>query len=169
MNDVKNARRNRKYRYFHQTNAKGIIKEESVDLHDCRAAEMSLQEGILSFCFPDGFYVMRNDSEGRKIFYTGEAQVEFPLLCPDEDGITIYVFTKDNDKTIREEYTAEDFMKLINEKSYSLEFLYSYIGFQAFKFDGWLWFDDEPYHKECEFTILAKKALYHWNTMYEEE
>lgn len=157
------------YRYFHQTNAEGITEKESVGLHDCRANRMSLQEGILSFYFPDGFYIGRNDSDGRKIFYTDESQVEFPLLYSDEAGITIYVFTEENEKTIREEYTAENFMKLINEKLYSLEFLYSYIGFQTFKFDCWLWFDEEPYHKECELIISTEKVLYYWNNMYEEE
>lgn len=156
------------YKYLHQINAEGIIEEESVDLHDCRAARMSLQEGILCFCFPDGFYVGRNESDGRKTYYTDESQVEFPLLYSDEDGITIYVFTEEDGKTIREECTAEDFMKLINDKSYSLEFLYAYIGFQTFKFDCWLWFDEEPYHKECELIISAEKAIYQWNTMYEE-
>ncbi|HBI60239.1 MAG TPA: hypothetical protein DDY31_03340 [Lachnospiraceae bacterium] len=156
------------YRYFHQTNAEGIIEEESVGLHDCRADRMSLQKGMLSFYFSDGFYVMRNDSAGRKVFYTEEAQAEFPLLYSDADDITIYVFTEENEKTIREEYTVDDFINLINEKSYSLEFLYSYIGYQTFKFDCWLWFDEEPYHKECELIISAGKVFYRWNTMHEE-
>ena len=144
-------------------------KEESVGLHDCNATRVSLNDGVISFYFQDGFYVVQKNGDDRKVFYTGEAQVEFPLLYPDDVDVTIYIFTKENGKTIREEYEFEDFMKLINEKMYSLEFLYEFIGYLSFKFDCCLWFDEEPYHKECEIIIAAEKAVCRWNDMYETE
>lgn len=87
------------YRYSYQTGTANIVEEESVSLHDCKATQISLKEGTLSFYFPDGFYVARNGSDGRKVFYTGEAKVEFPLLYPDDTDITIYVFTEENGET----------------------------------------------------------------------
>ncbi|MDE6852031.1 MAG: hypothetical protein K2J67_06020, partial [Lachnospiraceae bacterium] len=117
------------FRYSQQTNA--FIRadnDKNVGLHDCKATHISWNDGELSFYFPNGFWVEQQVGACRKSFYTGEARVEFPLLYHDDTDVTIYIFTKENDKTIRDECVLEDFIKLINEKKYQLEFLYAYIG-----------------------------------------
>lgn len=158
------------YKYSHQLNTYDSAgKEGSVGFHDCKATRISLEDGVLTFYFQDGFDVVKEIGDLKKVYYTGESRLEFPLLYPDEIDVLIYIFTNDNGKTIREECELGDFMKLINEKKYSLEFLYEYVGYMAFRFNCMLWFDEKPYNKECELVISAKKAFCRWDDMYEAE
>lgn len=156
------------YRYCYHTSTEIITEDTDVSLHDCKATQISLKNGLLSFSFPDGFWIRKKDSAGKKLFYTDEGQVNFTLLYAADVAVTIYIFTEKNGKTIRKELTIEEFVHQINDKLYSLEFFYSYIGYQTFKFDCWIWFDKEPYHKECELIISAQEISYQWNNIYEE-
>lgn len=145
-----------------------ITEDINISLHDCRATQILLEDKFLSFSFPDGFWVRKKDSTNDKLFYTDEGQVNFTLLYSADVAVTIYIFTEESGKTIREELTIEEFMHQMNNKLYSLEFLDSYIGYQTFKFDCWIWFDKEPYHKECELIISSQKISYQWNNIYKE-
>ncbi len=156
------------YKYNHSFNTKMITSGEHINLHDCKATQISLKNKTLFFTFPEGFWIERNNIPTSKKYYTGEAQMEFPLLYSEDIAIIIYIFTKDGKNTIRTEYTLNDLMKQINTNLCSLEFLYSYISSQTFRFDCWLWYDKEPYHKECELIISAENVIYHWNEVYEE-
>lgn len=156
------------YKYCHHTSTEIITEDTNISLHDCRATQIVLEDGIFSFIIPDGFWIKTNDSSSETLFYTDKAQVNFPLLYSSDVAVTIYIFIEKNGKVIREELTIEEFMHQINNKLCSLEFLYSYIGYQTFKFDCWIWFDEEPYHKECELTISSKEMVYQWNNMYKE-
>ncbi len=156
------------YKNCHHTSTEIITQDINVSLHDCKATKVSLEDEILSFSFPDGFWVRNKDNTDKKLFYTDEGQVNFMLLYADDIAVTIYIFTEKDGKIIREECTIEKFMSQINNGLCSLEFLYSYIGYQTFKFDCWIWFDKEPYHKECELIISAQEIVYQWNNLYEE-
>lgn len=157
------------YKYTHNTNTEIITENEMISLHDCHATQMSLNNYTLSFYFPDGFEVAQGSVSDMKLYYTGASQVDFSLLYSADCAITIYIFTENNGETLRTEYTVEDFMRQLNTDGYSLEFLYAYIGVQTFRFDCWLWFEDEPYHKECELIISAESVTYQWNEMYEKD
>ena len=156
------------YRYCHYISTEMITEDINISLHDCRAPQILLEDKFLSFSFPDGFWVRKKDSTNDKLFYTDESQVNFTLLYSADVAVTIYIFTEESGKTIREELTIEEFMHQMNNKLYSLEFLDSYIGYQTFKFDCWIWFDKEPYHKECELIISSQKISYQWNNIYKE-
>lgn len=145
-------------------------EKDDISLHDCRATKIVLQDNILSFIFKDGFWVSGNhrNNLSKKSSYTDESEVKFKLLDEDiESNITIYVFTDTNEenKTIRESIPLEIFAEDING-GMELEFLYSYKGYQSFVFECWLWFDDEPYHKECVIIISADEVTYSWNTLF---
>lgn len=156
------------YKYCHHTSTELITENINVSLHDCKATQILLEDRLLSFTFPDGFWVTKKDNVNEKLFYTDEGQVNFTLLYAADVAVTIYIFTEKNGKTIREELKIEEFIHQINSNLCSLEFLYSYIGYQTFKFDCWIWFDKEPYHKECELVISAQEMSCQWNNMYEE-
>lgn len=156
------------YQYHHHINTELITQDTNVSLHDCKATQISLNDKLLSFLFPDGFWVSKKDSDNEKLFYTDEGQVNFTLLYDAKVAVTIYIFTEKDGKIIREELTIEELIHQINEKLCSLEFLYSYIGYQTFKFDCWIWFNTEPYHKECELIISSQEIVYQWNNLYEE-
>lgn len=47
------------YQYCHHTNTEIITQDTNVGLHDCKATQVSLKDGLLSFSFPDGFWVRK--------------------------------------------------------------------------------------------------------------
>ena len=65
-------------------------------LHDCRAERMAYENGVLSFCFPDGFWVTPDHplNTTGKIVKTGPSEVKYRILDEDIDGVDIYVFTE---------------------------------------------------------------------------
>jgi len=148
-------------------------EKDDISLHDCRATKIALKDGILTFVFKEGFWVLEGNRNNfhKKLSYTDEAEVRFRTLYEDmESNITIYVFTdtKEENKAIRESVPFDRFMEQING-GMELEFLYSYKGYQSFIFECWLWFDEEPYHKECVVIVSADQVTYHWNMLYAEE
>lgn len=100
--------------------------------------------------------------------YTDESEVTFKLLSKKvEANITIYTFSQTENKniSIREEITFTQFANSINN-GMELEFLYSYSGYNSFIFECWLWFTEEPYHKECVLIISADEMTYYWNNLF---
>ncbi len=88
-------------------------------LHDCRAEHMNFTEGILSFDFPDGFWVIpgheKNTSE--ETVRTDASQVDFAIIDKDIYCIKIYLFKKKRKgAVIRKEWDLKDFMKAVNSE-----------------------------------------------------
>ena len=145
----------------------------NISLHDCRATKILLIDNTLSFVFKDGFFVSENSEYNHlgKLAYTDGSEVRFDL--PDkkaEADITVYVYSKSDagNISIREEIPFRKFAEDINS-GMELEFLYSYTGGGSFIFNCWLWFDAEPYHKECELIIFADEVRYFWNNLFADD
>lgn len=146
-------------------------EDSHISLHDCRATSASINDGILSFYFSDGFWVGENHANNylKKTVSTDKSKVDFHLACKNEDDVTIYVFTEEkNGKTIREEYDLKNFISCINNGTYELEFLYPYKGYNSIIFCCYIWFDEKPYSKECELVISTSKIVYYWNQLCED-
>lgn len=141
-------------------------ENNDIFLHDCRATKIESHDNMLSFIFKEGFWVSENNINNfhKKLSYTDESEVKFRILNED---ITIYIFTNTNEenKAIRESVPLDIFAEKING-GMELEFLYSYKGYQSFIFECWLWFNNEPYHKECVIIISADQVTYNWNTLF---
>lgn len=155
------------YKYS-DNNEKGDIS-----LHDCRATKIEKNNDSLLFVFKEGFWVSEcnRNNYNKKLSYTDESEVKFKMLDEDiESGITIYVFTDidEENKTIRESIPFNIFVEQINS-GMELEFLYEYKCYRSFIFECWLWFDEEPYYKECMIIIFADEITYSWNTLYVED
>ena len=104
----------------------------------------------------------------KKLSYTDKAEVRFDLTYKNsDDNITIYVFTEEDEKTIREEIGLHDLIDKLNS-GMELEFLNCYNGNDSVLFKCWLWFEEEPYHKECVLIISADDITYYWDQMYVE-
>lgn len=148
-------------------------KDSNISLHDCRATRASVNNGILSFYFPDGFWIGENHSENylKKTVSTDESKVDFHLTHKSDDDVTIHIFTdtdEKNGKAIREKCGLKNFINFINDGSYELEFLYLYKGYKSIIFYCWIWFDETPYSKECELIISTSKIMYYWNGLCED-
>ena len=144
--------------------------DEYVSLHDCRATKVTFENGVLKFVFQDGFWITQGhpDNMLHKTDRTGESEVKFLLENGDEYDVTLYVFEEREQETVREEWELDKFMECINKKNCALEFLYQYKGYHSMIIECWLWFDEEPYHKECELKLSLKDVEYYWNHLCED-
>ena len=148
-------------------------RNDDISLHDCRATEITVKEGYLSFLFEKGFWVLESNRNNYNecISYTDKSEVKFKTLSKDtESDVTVYIFTdiKESDKSIRETLTLNSLKEML-DNGMELEFLYSYRGYNSYIFECWLWFDYEPYHKECVLIISAEDAVYSWNELFKED
>lgn len=146
--------------------------DEHILLHDCRAVKASVKNGILSFYFPDGFWIGRDHKSNslKQTVRTDASKVKFHPAYGDDADVTIYLYTKmSSKKTVRRKCKLKKFIKKINNGSYQLEFLYPYKGYNTIKYDCCLWFDKKPYCLDCELVILTGQATYYWNRLCEDK
>lgn len=85
--------------------------DRHITLHDCHAEKMSFHNGILSFVFPDGFWITQYHSlnDSGNTVRTNSSQVDFQIVNGEIEGIEIYVFSKNRKgKIIRDEWEPLD-------------------------------------------------------------
>lgn len=144
------------------------FNNEHITLHDCCANSMNYENGVLSFVFPEGFWVtpQHNKNDSDKIVRTDLSQVDFELLDRVVEDVRVYIFREnENADTIREEWELEDFINKVNAGIFKVEFIDEYKTYQSYLYKCWVWFDDEPYHYECEIIIDSKNVTYNWNQL----
>ena len=80
--------------------------DEYISLHDCHGTKVSYEEGILTFGFEEGIWIVPGhpDNMVDETVRTDEAEVKFFLESADESDIRIYVFEKDGKKMLRKEW-----------------------------------------------------------------
>ena len=142
-----------------------IDTDDSVlSLHDCYANRIQFENSILSFYFQDGFWVSpshRANNSGKTV-RTDFSQVDYHV----HDDVSIYVFRKNIfGKTIRIEWTLEELVRLINNNTFRLEFLYQYKRYNEVLLKCWLHFDKAPYYYECQIEIPTFEVVYRWNNL----
>lgn len=139
-----------------------------ISLHDCRAANMYFESGVLSFVFPNGFWITsqhpQNKSENS--VRTTASQADFPLIDKTLDGVEIFIFKKNRKKeVIREEWKTEKVIQAVNSGDFQIEFITPYKSFQSMLFKCWIWFEVSPYHQECEIILNTDSVTYHWDEL----
>ncbi len=142
--------------------------DSCISLHDCRADKIIFENGILSFYFPNGFVVtsqhIKNQSDNT--VYTDCSQVDFPIADKDINGIEIYIFSKrKSGEIIREARKVQSFINDVNSGKYEVEFITQYKSAYSILFKCWIWFDNEPYHSECEIILNSNNGVYLWNNL----
>lgn len=135
-------------------------------LHDCRAEKMTYENGVLSFCFPDGFWVTGEhplNSTG-KIVKTGPSEVKYRILDEDIDGVDIYVFTeKKRRNALRVRWEPGNLLAAVNGGALQVEFITQYQSWQSILHKCWVWFDCR--HKECEIILHTDQTLWCWDNL----
>ena len=145
--------------------------ESLVSLHDCRADRAALEDGVLSFFFPDGFWVTSKhpDNPTENTVRTGPARVDFVLRDSGGDDAAVEVFTRLRwPHALRTAWELPRLLGVINERGWELEFLYQYPGGWDRVIECWLWFDRRPWHRECRLKLDVKQAFYCWNELRED-
>lgn len=141
--------------------------DEFISLHDCHATKVLFENGILTFVFEDGFWITPGHPENvtDKTIRTDSAEVQFILEVGDEFDVNCYVFNKKFKKTIREDWELSKLIECVNDKNYTLEFLYQYKNYRSMMIECWLWSKKKPYHRECELKLSLKDVKYYWNDL----
>lgn len=135
-------------------------------LHDCRAEKMTYESGVLSFCFPDGFWITRDhplNTTGKTV-KTGPSEVKYRILDEDIDGADIYVFTeKKRRNALRVSWEPENFLSAVNGGAFQVEFITEYRSYQSILHKCWIWFQQGSRYKECEMILHTDSSRYCWN------
>lgn len=136
-----------------------IEENEKIGLHDCRTNNIQYSNGVLTFTFPEGYYLL-NDI---KMKQTGKAEMQCYILDEEINGISVYIYkTKSSGKVIREDW-SDNFLTAVNDGAFEFEFVTTYRSYQHILFKGYIWFDTAPYHMECEIELHTNKIFYSWN------
>lgn len=137
-------------------------------LNGCQAQSISYEDGLLSFYFPNGFWIFKKHTENNlsDTVCTDNSMVTYHILNEEIDGISIYIFSKTkNKKVIREDWEPKNFINALNNKDFYVEFIKQYNSCQSVLHKCWIRFEQEPYHKECEIIINYDKVTYCWNKL----
>lgn len=139
---------------------KYITNEDGkIGLHDCRITNISYKNQILSFDFPEGFYILRKEEP----VLSGMSKMECHIIDEEIDGISIYIYRENSSgEVIREDWT-DNFISAVNDGSFEFEFVTTYRSYQHILFKGYVWFDNEPYSMECEIELHIDQISYMWN------
>lgn len=130
-----------------------------IGLHDCRINRMEYEQQVLSFDFPEGFYILEQTEPQR----CGNARMECHIVDEDIDGICVYIYRKSSKGNIVREDWSDNFIMAINNGSFEFEIVTTFRSYQRILFKGYVWFDVEPYHMECEIELHTDKITYMWN------
>ena len=142
--------------------------EQFLSLHDCRANRAELKEGVLSFWFEEGFWVIQSHPENPtgKTIRTGPSRVDYVLRDQDGDDVTAEIFTRLRwPHALRTSWELPKLLQAINEKGWGLEFLYQYPGGWNRIIECWFW----PKHKECMLKLDVQEVIYRWNDLCPEK
>ncbi len=136
-----------------------MIKEnEKIGLHDCRTNHIRYENYIMTFEFPEGYYLL-NSGEPQQ---TGKAEMRCHIVDEEIDGISVFIYRKKlSGKVIREDW-SDNFLTAVNKGSFEFEFVTTYRSYQHILFKGYVWFDREPYHMECEIELHTDDIFYSW-------
>ena len=140
-----------------------------ISLHDCRAEKIVYDHGILSFVFPNGFWITPQHPENHSdtAVRTDLSQVDYKIPNDPFCEIEISVFRKTfGKKVFRESWEIAKFINAVNSGTFQLEFVTQYKGFQSILHKGYIWFDKKPYHRECEIILPTDCAVYRWNQLH---
>ena len=144
--------------------------DEYVSLHDCHATKITYENGVLTFVFEDGVWIIKGHPSNLvdATVRTDMAEARFYLESGDECDVTFYVFEEEDQKTIRENWELLKMMETVNSGRCTLEFLYQYKGYHSMIIECWLWSDKKPYHRECELKLSLTDIKYCWNDLCED-
>ena len=140
--------------------------DRELTLHDCEAQKILYKDGVLCFCFADGFWVTPNHEANTlgKTVRTDTSQVKFSI--DDINDIDIHVYTQNIFKeTIVEYWDANKLIDAVNSGECTIEFIYQYRTYFEQMWRCALRFKKKPYYRECQLYIPGTKATYQWNNL----
>ena len=131
------------------------LTEMKVGLHDCRIDHAEIKDGVVTFDFPDGFFVL-NGKEPKR---TGKAKMTCRLADTDMEKPTVYVYVEKDGNVVREDW-SERFFQALNRGEFEFEFVTTFNSYERVLYKGYIWSDTAPYHSECEIELHTAEIKY---------
>lgn len=144
--------------------------DNHISLHDCHVTKATYEDGIMTFGFEDGIWILEGhlSNDLNKIVRTDTAYVQFCLETGEAYDVTLYIYEKKFNKTLRKEWDLYKLIEMINEKNHTLEMLYQYKGYNSIIIECCLWSEKKPYSRESELKIAVTGVEYCWNNLRED-
>lgn len=145
---------------------------EYLSRHDCRADRAELRDGVLSFFFPEGFWVLsaHPDNPTGKTVRTDAARVDYVLRDARGEDASAELFTRlKYPFALRRTYDLAPFLSMLNQEGFELEFLYQYPDYWSRIIECWLWIPKRIRHKECQLKLDVSEVIYQWNDLHPDE
>nr|MCR5585452.1 hypothetical protein [Lachnospiraceae bacterium] len=131
------------------------LTEMKVGLHDCRTDHAEIKDGVVTFDFPNGFFVL-NGKEPKR---TGKAKMTCRLADTDMEKPTVYVYVEKDGNAVREDW-SDRFFEALNRGEFEFEFVTTFNSYQRVLYKGYIWSDAAPYHRECEIELHTTEIKY---------
>lgn len=135
-----------------------INEWDTISLHDCRINFIAEENHNITFHFVDGYWITEKNSHNvyKKTLGTDDkAQV----TMKDAHCNSIVV----NDEII----SWHEFSRKINDSEWEFECVSETYG-EIAVYDGWIWFQKEPYHFESKLQFTYSQMVYEWNSICED-
>ena len=111
------------------------VDDEQISLHDCRANKIEYKDGVLSFFFPEGFWVTPSHpaNESENMVLTGSSRVDFELIRDDLEDCSVDIFRHIPRSLtyIRSSRDIKLFIDDVNSGKYEVEFITKYVAYHA--------------------------------------
>lgn len=131
---------------------------DAISLHDCRVTHISEQDNDISLHFSDGYWIIETNIQNpyNKTFGTNNSQLTFVNSYCKKINV-------DNKQIAWDEFCSK-----INSNQWEFECITeSYINKKC-NYEGWVWFDESPYHLDCFLEFSYHNVIYSWNKICED-
>lgn len=141
-----------------------INRWDTISLHDCRITHVKRHQQTITLIFSEGFWLTEAHplNASGKMAATDKAQIV--LKQASFDGIMLK-----NSESFSDELTTEGFINKITSSEWEFEVIDEiHERNNQVVYVGWIWFDREPFHVDCEIRFSFEEMEYCWNELAQE-
>lgn len=134
-------------------------EENKVGLYGCRTGHIEYENSIMIFDFDDGVHLVSKDEPE----LSGMAKMQCHITDGYSDGIKAYVFRKERSGKVYREDWSDSFIYAVNNGEFEFEFVNVYKGYHSILFKGYVWYEGDNGHDECEIELCTDDIVFFWN------
>ncbi len=144
------------------------LADGRISIHDCLAHRVTVENGMLTFYFPEGIWVIPGHPSNptEDMVCTGPAKMTLEPFCGDVwDWNVQSLYTLRYPWQLARWWKPEKFVEALNRGSFRVEFINWYIAPVTALFQCALRSDRRPRYRDCNIQMDVKNIVCHWETM----
>lgn len=136
-----------------------------ISLHDCRVTHIKQFQQNIVLIFSEGFWLKADHPENKsgKIIGTDKSQVTLKQGKFDE-----ILLQNDLNQSLFDTISSEQFINKIISSEWEFEIIDESFQDHKVTYSGWVWFEREPFHKDCQITCSFGEVEYCWCGLMED-